>query len=124
MSPTEITRIAGSIMGVSVDAIRQKTRKRRTDRIVFARFAAISLCKAKTDATLTSIASYFGLKNHATVINAYKSCENMRATNRVYRELYGIIERNLSKSDLERLQLTEFIPFVYTLENPGDEQNN
>lgn len=124
MSPTEITRIAGSIMGVSEASIRQKNRKSRADRVVFARFAAISLCKAKTNATLYSLASFFGLKNHATVINAERSCANMMATNRVFRELYSIIERNLNKSDLERLQLTEFIPFVYTLENPGDEQNN
>ena len=124
MNANEITRITGSILGVSVADIRQKRRKNRSDWVVFARFASIALCKAKTSSTLSSIAHYYGLKNHATVLNAAKSCENMIATNRVFRELYSLIERSLSRSEMERAQLTEFIPFVYSLETPGDEQNN
>lgn len=124
MTAYEITSIAGSILGVTPEDIRQKTRKDRSDRVVFARFAAISLCRAKTNLSLSKIANYYNFSNHATVLNAIKSCDNMVETNRVFRELFSLIINNINKSEFERLQLTEFIPFVYTLDNPGDEQNN
>lgn len=124
MTPAEITSIVGSILGVTPEDIRQKTRKYRNDRVVFARCAAISLCRSNTSLTLSRLAKYYGLKNHATVLNAVRTCQNMVETNRFFSQFFTLIHTNINKSEFERLQLTEFIPFVYSLETPQNEQNN
>ena len=123
MSPAEICSIVGNVFGVDTNDMRQKTRKDRGDRVVFARFAAISLTRKKTALTTTKIAHFFNLKNHATVINAMHKHEDMYETNRFYATIFDIAVENVSKSDFERLQLTDFIPFIYSLDTLTDEQN-
>ena len=124
MNPSEIIGIVGNIFGVTPEDIRQKTRKDRADRVIFARFAAISLCKRKTTLTLTGIARCFKLTNHATVLNAIHKCDNMVETNRVYAHLFKLTESIVNSTDFERLQHTEFIPFIYSLDTITDEQVN
>jgi chromosomal replication initiation ATPase DnaA len=124
MSPVEICSIVGNVFGVDSADIRQKTKMDRGDRVVFARFAAISLTRKKTALTTTKIAHFFNLKNHATVINATHKHEDMHQTNRFYATIFDIAKENVEKSDFERLQLTEFIPFIYSLETITDEQND
>lgn len=116
MTACEITDIVCNVLGVPVDDVRQKTRKDRADRVVFARFAAISLCRSKTTLTLNAIAEFFGLKNHATVINSVDACSNMVDTNRTFAGLFEMATRLVDSSDFERLQQIEFYPFIYSVD--------
>lgn len=124
MTTEEITGIVGNIFGVTEDDIRQKSRKDRGDRVIFARFAAITLCRRKTTLSLSQTARRFNLSNHATVINAMQKCENMIETNRVFSHLFNLTESIINRSDFERMQLADNIPFIYSLETPSDEQVN
>lgn len=121
MSATEITSIVGGIMGVTPSDLRQLNRRDRSDRVVLARCAAISLCRKHTTVSSTALARFYNLQNHATVLNAVKTCNGLIDTNRVFATLYSVMERAVSQSEFDRLQLTDFIPFVYTPQNIANE---
>lgn len=121
MTPNEITGIVSNIFGVDVDDIRQKKHLDRADRVALARFAAISLCRKKTELTLSALARFFNLKTHSAMINAIETCSNMSDTNPTYSTLFKIAERNVNSSEFDRLLLSGFYPFVYSLSTTFDE---
>ncbi|MDD3892007.1 MAG: helix-turn-helix domain-containing protein [Bacteroidales bacterium] len=121
MTACEITDIVCNVLGVPVDDVRQKTRKDRADRVVFARFAAISLCRSETSLSLIAIAKFFKLKTHATVLNSVAACNNMVETNPTFAGLFALATRLVVAPEWDRFQLTEFYPFVYSPETVQDE---
>ena len=121
MTTQEITGIVGNVFGVHPDDIRQKVRRDRSDRVVFARHAAVSISLALRKTSLIKTAEYFNLGTHASMINAVKKCKNLVDTNRVFAHLFHHAERVCNLSDFERMQFTDFIPFVYSLETSNDE---
>jgi chromosomal replication initiator protein len=77
----ELNRVAGYI-GIPADMILEKNRKRD---IVEARQVAMYLAKRNTRESLSAIGRHIGGKDHATVIHACKTVDNLLETNRDYR---------------------------------------
>jgi len=121
MSPATITKIVSDIFGVDVSEIRQQTHLDRADRVVFARFAAITLCRQKTTMSLSQLGRFFRNKNHSTVINAMKVCSYLCETNRAYAALFDTTLHAVNSSEIDVLQLTGFYPFVYDLTTIHDD---
>jgi chromosomal replication initiator protein len=78
----ELNKVAGYI-GIPANIIQAKTRKRD---VVEARQVAMYLAKRNTKESLSAIGRNIGGKDHATVVHACKTVDNLLETNRDFRE--------------------------------------
>ncbi|MDR0414244.1 MAG: chromosomal replication initiator protein DnaA [Prevotellaceae bacterium] len=77
---------------IPVDSVQSKTRKRE---IVQARQIAMYFSKSMTKTSLASIGAQIGGKNHATVVHACKTINNLMETDRNFFEMVNNIEKKL-----------------------------
>ena len=69
--------------------------KKRTRDIALARQVAMYLCKKHTKLPLSAIGNAIGKKNHATVLHACKTINNLMETDREFRHQMDEIERKI-----------------------------
>lgn len=77
---------------ISLDDLRGKSRKKG---IVAARQVAMYLIKKYTTHSLKSIGSYFGGRDHTTVIHAVQVVDNLLNKDAAYAEFYAILENKI-----------------------------
>lgn len=78
--------------GVEVDTLQTSTRKRE---IVQARQIAMYFSKSLTNASLSAIGAKIGKRDHSTVLHACKTVNNMRETDREFKNELQSIESQL-----------------------------
>lgn len=88
----EIQKAVCGFFNLTLDMMVSKTRKRE---IVQARQIAMYLCKNHTKASLASIGSQIGGKDHATVLHACKTVKDLVDTDKNFRQHVTEIERKL-----------------------------
>lgn len=81
----EILKVVSEESKIPVDLILMKTRKRE---VVEFRQIAMSLSKTFTGASLATIGSMIGNKDHSTVLHACKTVNNLIDTDRSYKGSY------------------------------------
>ncbi len=87
-----IEKVVCNYFNVAVDMIQSKTRKRE---IVQARQVAMYFSKSLTKASLATIGSQIGGKDHATVLHACKTVNNLIETDKSFRLQIDEIEKKL-----------------------------
>ncbi len=92
VSITEIQKSVCSYFGLSSEAMTSKTRKRE---IVQARQIAMYFCRSLTKASLASIGAQIGGKDHATVLHACKTVEDLVETDKLFRQHVTEIEKRI-----------------------------
>ena len=88
-----IQKIVGDYFQMDVDTLQSKTRKRH---IVQARQLAMYFAKKLTKASLASIGSQIGKRDHATVLHACKTVDNLAATDKQFRKYVEDLRKKLS----------------------------
>jgi chromosomal replication initiator protein len=89
-----IQKVVCDYFNLNTDAITSKTRKRE---IVQARQLSMYFAKKITKASLSVIGLQCGNKDHATVLHACKTIENLRQTDRNIRAMVEELEKKLSQ---------------------------
>lgn len=84
-----IIQIVQNIFGVDNKSFNSKNRKRE---LVFARSAAMHLCKKYTTQSVSRIGSIIGGRDHATVLHALKSVDDLLETDSEFKEKYEAVE--------------------------------
>lgn len=79
--------------GVDMKSINSKSRKRE---IVFARQAAMSLCKKYTTVSVSRIGQVVGGRDHATVLHALKNVEDLLATDSEFKNKFIAAENKIA----------------------------
>lgn len=92
VSINDIQKVVCSFFNLTSEALMSKTRKRE---IVQARQIAMYLSKNHTKASLASIGSQIGGKDHATVLHACKTVKDLIETDKHFRQHIAEIERRL-----------------------------
>ena len=87
-----ISKVVCDYFNMSVDALQTKTRKRE---IVQARQIAMYFSKSLTKFSLASIGAQIGSKDHATVLHACKTVNNLKDTDKSFRLYMEEIEKKL-----------------------------
>ena len=87
-----IQKVVCSYFNIPVEQIQSKTRKRE---IVQARQVAMFFSKNLTKASLATIGSQIGGKDHATVLHACKTVNNLIETDKRFRIQIDEIEKKL-----------------------------
>ncbi len=87
-----ISKVVCDYFNMSVDALQAKTRKRE---IVQARQIAMYFSKSLTKYSLASIGAQIGSKDHATVLHACKTVNNLKDTDKNFRQFVEDIEKKL-----------------------------
>jgi len=87
-----ISKVVCDYFNMQVDALQAKTRKRE---VVQARQIAMYFSKSLTKYSLTSIGSQIGSKDHATVLHACKTVNNLKDTDKNFRQYVDDIEKKL-----------------------------
>jgi chromosomal replication initiator protein len=87
-----IQKVVCDYFDMNVDILQSKTRKRE---IVQARQIAMFFSKNLTNSSLSTIGSQIGGKDHATVLHAYKTVNNLVETNKEFKSYIGDIEKKL-----------------------------
>ena len=85
-------KVVCNYFGISSDMIRTKTRKRE---IVQARQIAMFFSKSLTKSSLATIGSQIGGKDHATVLHACKTVNNLIDTDKAFKQQIDEIEKKL-----------------------------
>ncbi len=88
-----IQKVVSDYFQMDVDTLRSKTRKRH---IVQARQLAMFFAKKFTKASLASIGSQIGKRDHATVLHACKTVDNLFATDKQFRKYVEDLTKKLS----------------------------
>ena len=88
-----IQKIVSDYFQMDVDTLQSKTRKRH---IVQARQLAMFFAKRLTKASLASIGSQIGKRDHATVLHACKTVDNLSSTDKQFRKYVEDITKKLS----------------------------
>lgn len=83
------------VYGVDMRSINSKSRKRE---IVWARQAAMSLCKKYTTQSVSRIGQVVGGRDHATVLHAIKNVEDLLASDAEFREKFNAAETALQQN--------------------------
>ena len=96
VSVSKIRNTVSDYFGISNELMLSNTRKRE---IVQARQIAMYLCRNLTEKSLTAIGAELGGKNHATVLHACDTVNDLMATDRSFRQYVTDIEKRL-KSNL------------------------
>jgi chromosomal replication initiator protein len=87
-----ISKVVCDYFDMAVDTLQAKTRKRE---IVQARQIAMFFSKSMTKSSLASIGAQIGGKDHATVLHACKTVNNLKDTDKGFRIYIDEIERKL-----------------------------
>ncbi len=90
-----IQHIICDYLKVPIDLIQSKTRKRD---VVQARQLAMYFAKKYTNASLASIGSNIGKRDHATVLHACKTVVNLSETDKVFRGYVEEIDKKISSN--------------------------
>lgn len=88
-----IQKVVSDYFQMDVDTLQSKTRKRH---IVQARQLAMFFAKKFTKASLASIGSQIGKRDHATVLHACKTVDNLSSTDKQFRKYVEDIAKKLS----------------------------
>ncbi|MBJ6369003.1 chromosomal replication initiator protein DnaA [Snuella sedimenti] len=88
-----IQKVVSDYFQMDVDTLQSKTRKRH---IVQARQLAMFFAKKFTKASLASIGSQIGKRDHATVLHACKTVDNLTSTDKQFRKYVEDITKKLS----------------------------
>jgi chromosomal replication initiator protein len=78
---------------MDVETLQSKTRKRH---IVQARQLAMYFSKKMTKASLASIGSQIGKRDHATVLHACKTVDNLASTDKQFNKYLEDIQKKLT----------------------------
>ncbi|WP_430931433.1 chromosomal replication initiator protein DnaA [Saccharicrinis sp. 156] len=92
LSVDYIQQIVCDYFGLAVDSLQSKTRKRE---IVQARQVAMYFSKSLTNSSLSTIGSKIGKKDHATVLHACKTVNNLIETNKDFKNQMQEIEAQI-----------------------------
>ncbi len=87
-----ISKVVCDYFNMPVDALQAKTRKRE---IVQARQIAMYFSKSLTKYSLASIGAQIGSKDHATVLHACKTVNNLKDTDKNFRQFVEDIDKKL-----------------------------
>ncbi len=87
-----ISKVVCDYFSMPVDSLQTKTRKRE---IVQARQIAMFFSKSLTKYSLASIGAQIGNKDHATVLHACKTVNNLKDTDKNFRQYVDDIEKKL-----------------------------
>ena len=88
-----IQKVVSDYFQMDVDTLQSKTRKRH---IVQARQLAMFFAKKFTKASLASIGSQIGKRDHATVLHACKTVDNLSATDKQFRKYVEDLNKKLT----------------------------
>ena len=88
-----IQKVVSDYFEMDVDTLQSKTRKRH---IVQARQLAMFFAKKYTKASLASIGSQIGKRDHATVLHACKTVDNLAETDKQFRKYIDDLNRKFS----------------------------
>jgi len=77
-------------------SIEQMKGKKRNDEVNFPRQVAIYLCRELTTESFPKIGSYFGGRNHSTIISAYQRIEKELQTNEKLKGVIKDLKKNLT----------------------------
>ena len=88
-----IQKVVSDYFQMDVDTLQSKTRKRH---IVQARQLAMFFAKRFTKASLASIGSQIGKRDHATVLHACKTVDNLSSTDKQFRKYVEDLSKKLS----------------------------
>ena len=88
-----IQKVVSDYFQMDIDTLQSKTRKRH---IVQARQLAMFFAKKFTKASLASIGSQIGKRDHATVLHACKTVDNLSSTDKQFRKYVEDIGKKLS----------------------------
>lgn len=88
-----IQKVVSEYFQMDVNTLQSKTRKRH---IVQARQLAMFFAKKFTKASLASIGSQIGKRDHATVLHACKTVDNLTTTDKQFRKYVEDISKKLS----------------------------
>ncbi|MEO8933013.1 MAG: chromosomal replication initiator protein DnaA [Xanthomarina sp.] len=88
-----IQKVVSDYFQMDVDTLQSKTRKRH---IVQARQLAMFFAKKLTKASLASIGSQIGQRDHATVLHACKTVNNLSTTDKQFRKYVEDLSKKLS----------------------------
>jgi len=88
-----IQKIVSDYFQMDVDTLQSKTRKRH---IVQARQLAMFFAKKLTKASLASIGSQIGQRDHATVLHACKTVDNLASTDKQFRKYVEDLNKKLT----------------------------
>ena len=88
-----IQRVVCDYYKISIDQMKSKN---KNNSINFPRQIAIYLCRELTTESFPKIGSYFGGRNHSTIISADKKIRKELNTNENLREIIKMLKRNLS----------------------------
>lgn len=89
-----IIQIVQNTFGIDNKTFNSKTRKRE---VVFARQAAMHLCKKYTTQSVSRIGLVVGGRDHATVLHALKSVDDLLETDNEFKEKYETVESLLKE---------------------------
>jgi len=88
-----IQKVVSDYFQMDVDTLQSKTRKRH---IVQARQLAMFFAKKLTKASLASIGSQIGQRDHATVLHACKTVDNLASTDKQFRKYVEDLRKKLT----------------------------
>lgn len=88
-----IQKVVSDYFQMDIDTLQSKTRKRH---IVQARQLAMFFAKKFTKASLASIGSQIGKRDHATVLHACKTVDNLSTTDKQFKKYVEDITKKLS----------------------------
>jgi chromosomal replication initiator protein len=88
-----IQKVVSDYFQMDIDTLQSKNRKRH---IVQARQLAMFFAKKFTKASLASIGSQIGKRDHATVLHACKTVDNLSSTDKQFRKYVEDIHKKLS----------------------------
>ena len=92
----DIQRIQRAVCDYYKISIEQMKGKNRNNSVNFPRQIAIFLCRELTTESFPKIGSYFGGRNHSTIISADKKIRKELNTNENLRAVIKDLKRNLS----------------------------
>ena len=93
VSIDQIQKVVSSYFDLDVATLQSKTRKRH---IVQARQLAMFFAKRMTKASLASIGSQIGKRDHATVLHACKTVDNLTETDKQFRKYVEDLTKKLT----------------------------
>ena len=88
-----IQKVVSDYFQMDVETLQSKTRKRH---IVQARQLAMFFAKKFTKASLASIGSQIGQRDHATVLHACKTVDNLSSTDKQFRKYVEDLQKKLT----------------------------
>ena len=88
-----IQKIVSDYFQMDIETLQSKTRKRH---IVQARQLAMFFAKKFTKASLASIGSQIGKRDHATVLHACKTVDNLSSTDKQFRKFVEDLSKQLT----------------------------